>query len=281
MTGVQTCALPIWLGKKLVDTAKEEINVSLDRKKGKAQYIREDLGNAATLDLVRIPAGKFMMGSNEYSSEQPIHEATLKEFWMGKYAVTNAQWQAIMRAKPSEKHDVKFQGENQPVVGVSWDDAKQFCEKASQKTGKSIRLPSETEWEYACRAGTTTLFHSGETITPDIVNYDGSVPYGDAPKGGYRQKTVNVDSFSPNAWGLYQMHGNVLEWCEDIWHENYNGIPQDGSAWLSDGEQAKRLLRGGSWYVSAVICRSANRSRWRASDRSNVIGFRVVGSVLS
>ncbi len=255
--------------------------VELERKKGKAQYIRENLGSGVTLDLVRIPAGKFMMGSNEYGDEQPIHEATLREFWMGKYAVTNAQWQAIMGTKPSEKYDVKFQGENQPVIGVSWDNAKEFCQKASQKTGKSIRLPSETEWEYACRAGTTTPFHFGETITPDLVNYNGNNPYGDAPKGEYREKTVNVDSFSPNAWGLYQMHGNVWEWCEDVWHENYNGIPQDGSAWLSGGEQVKRLLRGGSWINDAGNCRSAFRLRWDAGSRFNSFGFRVVVSILS
>jgi formylglycine-generating enzyme required for sulfatase activity/uncharacterized caspase-like protein len=255
--------------------------VELDRKKGKAQYIRENLGNGATLDLVRIPAGKFMMGSNEYSSEQPIHEASVREFWMGKYAVTNAQWQAIMGTKPSEKCDVKFQGENQPVVAVSWDDAKEFCQKASQKTGKSIRLPSETEWEYACRAGTTTPFHFGETITPDLVNYDGNNPYGDAPKGEYRQKTINVDSFSPNAWGLYQMHGNVREWCEDIWHRNYNGIPQDGTAWITDGEALRFVLRGGSWYDVADFCRSADRFRLGAGGWLNFIGFRVVASVLS
>jgi formylglycine-generating enzyme required for sulfatase activity len=269
------------LGKKLVDTAKEEIKVELERKKGKAQYICENLGNGATLDLVRIPAGGFMMGSNESSSEQPIHKATLREFWMGKYVVTNAQWQAVMGTKPSEQYDVKFQGENQPVVGVSWDDAKEFCQKASEKTEKSIRLPSETEWEYACRAGTNTPFHFGETITPDLVNYDGNNPYGDAPKGEYRQKTVNVDSFAPNVWGLYEMHGNVREWCEDIWHENYNGIPQDGSAWLDGGEQGKRLLRGGAWYGSAIYCRSTYRFRWDAGYRSGYIGFRVVAPVLS
>jgi formylglycine-generating enzyme required for sulfatase activity len=255
--------------------------VELDRKKRKAQYIRENLGNGATLDLVRIPAGKFMMGSNERTEEQPVHEATLREFWMGKYSVTNAQWQAVMGTKPSEQYDIKFQGENQPVVGVSWGDVKEFCQKASQKTGKSIRLPSETEWEYACRAGTINAFHFGETITPDLVNYNGNNPYGDAPKGEYRDKPVNVDSFSPNAWGLYQMHGNVWEWCEDVWHENYNGIPQDGSAWLDGGEQGKRLLRGGSWDVSAINCRSADRYRWVAVDRYYYIGFRVVVSILS
>jgi formylglycine-generating enzyme required for sulfatase activity len=255
--------------------------VELERKKGKAQYIRENLGNGSTLDLVRIPAGKFMMGGNERYSEKPFHEATLKEFWMGKYAVTNAQWQAIMGTKPSEKFDVEFQGENHPVVGISWEDAQEFCQKALQKAGKLIRLPSETEWEYACRAGTNTPFHFGETITSDLVNYDGGNPYGDVPKGEYREKTVNVGSFSPNAWGLYQMHGNVREWCEDVWHGNYNGIPQDGSAWLDGGEQSVRLLRGGSWDSKAVFCRSANRFSRDAGMRFNDFGFRVVASVLS
>ncbi len=252
--------------------------IELDRKKGKVQYIRENLGNGVTLDLVKIPAGKFSMGSNKYSSEQPIHDVSIKEFWMGKYAITNAQWYAVMGTKPSDLSDVKFQGENQPVINVSWDDATEFCKKLSQKINKKVRLPSEAEWEYACRAGTTTDFHFGETITPELVNYNGNYPYGDALKGEYRQKTVDVNfaKFSPNAWGLYQMHGNVWEWCEDVWHENYNGAPNDGSAWLTGGEQNRRALRGGSWYGSAVNCRSAYRCRYDADDRYNYIGFRVV-----
>jgi len=273
--------------------------IELDRKKGKAQYICENLGNGASLDLVRIPAGKFMMGmpaderqialdnAVKYGNKRedvekwldwstPQHQVTLKEFWMGKFTITNAQWYAVMGTNPSEKYDVKFQGKNQPVVGVSWDDTKEFCKKASEKTGKSIRLPSETEWEYACRAGTNTAFHFGETITSELVNYDGNYPYGDAPKGEYRQKTVNVDSFSPNAWGLYQMHGNVWEWCEDVWHDNYKGIPQDGSPWLKDGQQNIHLVRGGSWLIIANDCRSAIRSWDDSVDSLSNLGFRVV-----
>lgn len=252
--------------------------IELDRKKGKVQYIRENLGNGVTLDLVKIPAGKFSMGSNKYSSEQPIHDVSIKEFWMGKYAITNAQWYAVMGTKPSDLSDVKFQGENQPVINVSWDDATEFCKKLSQKINKKVRLPSEAEWEYACRAGTTTDFHFGETITPELVNYDGNYPYGDALKGEYRQKTVDVNfaKFSPNAWGLYQMHGNVWEWCEDVWHENYNGAPNDGSAWLTGGEQNRRALRGGSWDNDADLCRSAYRNWVIADFRNDGIGFRVV-----
>jgi formylglycine-generating enzyme required for sulfatase activity len=195
---------------------------------------------------------------------------------MGKYAVTNAQWQAVMGAKPSEKSDVKFQGENQPVINVSWDNCKEFCKRLSKKLNKNVRLPSEAEWEYACRAGTTTAFHFGETITPELVNYNGNYPYGDAPEGEYRERTIDVQSFSPNAWGLYQMHGNVWEWCEDEWHENYNGAPTDGSAWLTGGEQDKRALRGGSWFNVAFDCRSAFRNWDFAVSSYGNIGFRVV-----
>jgi formylglycine-generating enzyme required for sulfatase activity/uncharacterized caspase-like protein len=265
------------------------------------QQERLDLGNGVNLDLVRIPAGKFMMGMPaderkialenrlKYGSKRedverwldrstPQHEVKVPSFLMGKYAVTNAQWQAIMGTKPSESSDVKFQGENQPVINVSWDDAKEFCKKLSEKLKKNVRLPSEAEWEYACRAGTTTAFHFGETITPELVNYDGNYPYADAPKGEYRQKTVDVnfDKFSPNAWGLYQMHGNVWEWCEDVWHENYNGAPSDGSAWLIGGEQSIHIARGGSLIYYANYCRSAHRYRFGIDYRYSYVGFRVV-----
>ncbi|MEA5489063.1 MULTISPECIES: caspase, EACC1-associated type [Pseudanabaena] len=268
-----------------------------ESQKQELQQERLDLGNGVNLDLVRIPAGGFMMGMpaserkialenakkynwtglEEYLDwSTPQHEVKVPAFLLGKYAVTNAQWKAIMGTKPSESSDVKFQGENQPVIKVSWDDAKEFCKKLSEKIKKNVRLPSEAEWEYACRAGTTTAFHFGETITPELVNYDGNYPYGDAPKGEYREKTVDVQSFSPNAWGLYQMHGNVWEWCEDIWHENYNGAPTDGSVWLTGGEQNKRALRGGSWDGNAFICRSAYRSGVNADYSDFNIGFRVV-----
>ncbi len=285
--------------------AEQEERLKIEQRSFKVQadkptdYISENLGNGVTLDLLRIPAGKIMMGMPaderqialdnvvKYGNKRedvekwldwstPQHQATLKEFWLGKFTITNAQWYAVMGTNPSEQYDVKFQGKNQPVVGVSWDDTKEFCKKASEKTGKSIRLPSETEWEYACRAGTNTAFHFGETITSELVNYDGNYPYGDAPEGEYRQKTVNVDSFSPNAWGLYQMHGNVWEWCEDVWHDNYKGIPQDGSPWLKDGEQNRHVVRGGSWDDNADICRSAIRNRFDTDYSFNNLGFRVV-----
>ena len=274
--------------------------IEIVRKQGKAQYFREDLGNGVTIDLVRIPAGKFIMGMPPAEREialnsalkyvtrehletwldfsTPQHEVSVPEFWMGKYTVTNAQWFAVMETKPSEKYDVKFQGGKQPVVGVSWDDTQEFCERLSNKLGKNIRLPTEAEWEYACRANTTTPFHFGETITPDLVNYDGNYPYGSAPKGEYRSKTVDVDSFLPNAWGLYQMHGNVWEWCSDRWHENYKNAPTDGSSWETGTVDNYCVMRGGSWLDGAVGCRSAFRFRLVAGDWDGNIGFRLVVS---
>jgi serine/threonine protein kinase len=168
-----------------------------------------------------------------------------------------------------------------PVEKVNWDKAIEFCNKLSQTTGKTYRLLSEAEWEYACRAGTTTPFHFGETITPDLVNYDGNNPYGAAPKGLYRQQTTDVGSFPPNAFGLYDMHGNVWEWCSDKWHDNYNGAPTDGSSWETGGSEY-RVQRGGSWDFDAVGCRCALRICGSADRRWRLRGFRVaVASVSS
>ncbi|WP_041235344.1 formylglycine-generating enzyme family protein [Dactylococcopsis salina] len=171
-----------------------------------------------------------------------------------------------------------FKGENNPVERVSWHKAKEFCQKLSEQTGKTYRLPSEAQWEYACRAGTTTPFYFGETISTDLANYDGNSRYGNGKKGVYRIKTTPVRSFPPNAFGLYDMHGNVWEWCEDVWHENYEGAPNDGSAWLTEGDHYRRVMRGGSWYPNPRYCRCANRD-WGTPDYVNLDnGFRVVSS---
>ncbi len=167
-----------------------------------------------------------------------------------------------------------FKGAKRPVETVSWQDAIEFCGKLSQKTGKNYRLPSEAEWEYACRAGTTTPFHFGETITPDLVNYNGNHPYASAPKGIYRQETTPVGSFPPNAFGLYDMHGNVWECCQDVGHDNYNGAPTDGSSWET-GRSDNRVQRGGSWNSRAVLCRSAIRNWYALGSWYRGFGFRV------
>ena len=251
------------------------------------QPLSIDLGNGVTLELVKVPAGKFMMGSPDGEGdddERPQHQVILQEFLIGKYAVTNAQWQAVMKTQGSANCEKKFQGDLQPVVGVSWHEAREFCNKIQQLTGRTARLPTEGEWEYACRAGTSTPFAFGETVTPEQVNYDGNYPYGDAPKGKYREVTVNVNSFQPNAWGIYQMHGNVWEWCLDEWHDSYADKPenlkkQGNQAWgdlkVDENDNRYRLLRGGSWNNDAWDCRAALRFGYDARVRFDDIGFRL------
>ncbi|TAF02824.1 MAG: serine/threonine protein kinase [Oscillatoriales cyanobacterium] len=239
-----------------------------------AEYFSENLGRGVNLEMVQIPGGTFMMGSpdNEqgrYTDESPQHRVTVPTFFAGKYAITQAQWEAVMGNNPS-----RFKGEKRPVENVPWDDAVEFCKKLSQTTRKTYRLLSEAEWEYACRAGTTTPFHFGETITPELVNYDGNYPYAKASKGLYRQETTDVGSFPPNAFGLYDMHGNVWEWCSDKWHGDYSKAPADGSSWET-GTDNNRVLRGGSWNDLAVNCRFAYRRRNSAGFRYSCIGFRV------
>ncbi|MBO1066628.1 MULTISPECIES: bifunctional serine/threonine-protein kinase/formylglycine-generating enzyme family protein [Nostocales] len=235
----------------------------------------EDLGKGVKLEMIAIPGGTFLMGSPENEagrrdSESPQHQVTVPSFFMGKYQLTQAQYQAILGTNPAF-----FKGNNRPVEKVSWNDAVVFCKKLNQNTGKNYRLPSEAEWEYACRAGTKTPFYFGDNITTDLVNYDGNYSYKSAPKGKYRQQTTGVGTFPPNAFGLYDMHGNVWEWCEDDWHENYINAPKNGSIWNSRSGNRK-LLRGGSWFNSPDYCRSA--FRLNDSLAYNHIGFRVVCS---
>ncbi|TAF11280.1 MAG: serine/threonine protein kinase [Nostocales cyanobacterium] len=249
----------------------------ISRSNSSANYFTEDLGNGVTLEMVEIPGGTFYMGSpasetQRDSDEGPQHQVTVPSFFMGKYQLTQKQYQAIIGSNPSN-----FQGENRPVEKVSWDEAVTFCQLLSQKTGKNYRLPSEAEWEYACRAGTTTPFYFGESLTPDLVNYDGNYPYASAPKGQYRQQTTDVGTFTPNAFGLYDMHGNVWEWCLDDYADNYNDAPTDGSAMTILSGNTK-LLRGGSWLNNASYCRSASRNSYARVNRRSGLGFRVVVS---
>jgi formylglycine-generating enzyme required for sulfatase activity len=220
------------------------------------------------------------------SDERPQHEVNISRFCMGKYQITQAQWKAVAGLPQIERKldpdPSRFKGNNLPVERVSWLDAVEFCARLSVYTGREYRLPSEAEWEYACRAGTVTPFHCGETITTALVNYNGNNPYGQAPKGEYREKTSPVGSFPPNAFGLHDMHGNVWEWCADDWHSNYNGAPTDGRAWIDDNnnrsqEEVRKLLRGGSWFHDAWFCRSAFRGSNDPRGQLNVsFGFRVV-----
>ena len=257
-------------------TSYDSNRVSIQRSQREAKQYVHDLGNGIKLEMVEIPAGRFMMGAvpNEGdagSAEYPQHCVNVPKFYMSKYQITQAQYQQVMGTNPSH-----FKGNLLlPVENVNWENAKAFC----GKLGKGYRLPSEAEWEYACRAGTTTPFYFGNTIAPSMVNHDGNYPYANAPKGEYRQKTTPVGSFYANAFGLFDMHGNVWEWCEDDWHEDYNGAPSDGSAWKTGGNAQYHVLRGGSWYSYAHYCRSANRIRY--SNRYNSFGFRVASSIFA
>jgi formylglycine-generating enzyme len=220
-----------------------------------------------------IPPGTFLMSSPanepERSDDKTQHKVTLtKGFHLGVHQVTQAQWQAVMGGNPSY-----MKGEsNLPVENVSWDDCVAFCEALGKKDGKTYRLPTEAEWEYACRAGTTTPFHCGATISPDQANYNGDYVYGNGKKGVYRQKTTPVGSFPANAWGLFDMHGNVWEWCADWFGPYPEGELTDPQGFIG-GET--RVLRGGSWSLNPGSCRSAYRSRGAPALRSSYCGCRV------
>jgi formylglycine-generating enzyme required for sulfatase activity len=227
-----------------------------------------NLGGGVTLEMVYIPPGSFQMGSpndeeGRYSDEGPVRRVTLDGFWMGKYPVTQAQYRAIMGSNPSH-----FTGDNRPVESVSWNDAKEFFRKLSDRTGKTFTLPTEAQWEYACRAGTTTRYSFGD----DAGRLGEYAWY----SGNSNSQTHPVGQKKPNAWGLYDMHGNVLEWCLDDWHDNYNGAPVDGSRW-GDGTGSGRVMRGGGWGFSAGLCRSACRPTWDTPEyRWYDYGFRAV-----
>jgi formylglycine-generating enzyme required for sulfatase activity len=258
----------------------------VERRASTGNYYPQDLGGNVWLELAELPGGTFLMGSpteeaGRADDESPQRRVTVAPFLMGKFTVTQAQWRAVA-GWPKVKLDLHpepayFQGDALPVEQVSWIEATEFCARLSRKTGKHYRLPSEAEWEYAARAGTTTPFAFGETITPEIVNYDGNYPYAAAPPGAYRAQTIAVGSLGvANAFGLFDMHGNVSEWCQDNWHHGYEGAPVDGAAWLRDGDDSRRVLRGGSWHDDGRYCRAANRHWLAPEGRDHYLGFRVV-----
>jgi formylglycine-generating enzyme required for sulfatase activity len=208
-------------------------------------------------EMVFVQGGTFTMGSPESeperSSGEVQHQVTLSSFYIGKYEVTQGQWKAVMGSNPSYFKD---KGDNYPVERVSWNDVQEFLWKLNAATGKRYRLPTEAEWEYACRAGSTTPFNTGNNLTTSQANYDGNYPYNGNAKGTYLQRTQPVGSYSPNAWGIYDMHGNVWEWCSD-WYGDYSTSAQTNPPGPSSG--SLRVLRGGSWNYDAESCRSALR----------------------
>jgi len=255
--------------------------------------------------MLHIPPGRFLMGfpadePGRLDNEGPQHEVQLQEFFLSQTPITQAQWRAVAQWQRREHEDgelwpealdsdpvakleeaERFLGERRPVVNVSWNDAMAFCQRLQLRTGKNYTLPSEAQWEYACRAGTIIPFHFGDTISMKLANYNGREVYGDGEKGDYRQQTTDVASFPANPWGLHDMHGNVMEWCADHWHSNYKGTPDNGHAWINGeanenkNSRNARLLRGGTLGSSPRHCRSAYRSYGRPDDRNVSVGFRV------
>ena len=228
----------------------------IQRQIKQGKQLREKLNDAVDLEMVLIPPGNFMMG--EESLQQ--HQVNIRySFLMSKYPVTQAQWQVIMGNNPS-----RFKGAKRPVERVSWNQAQEFCQQLSELTNRKYRLPSEAEWEYACRAGTTTPYHFGETLTKDLANYNRNVG-----------ETTPVDKFPANDFGLYDMHGNIWEWGEDAWHSDYKDALSDGSAWVDEDNNLK-VIRCGSWDYNPDDCRSAARLNVNPEDVYDYIGFRVV-----
>ena len=257
----------------------------LRRRPIEVQAYSEILATGVALRLIAIRAGDFIMGSPAHEAERqedegPQHRVTLEGFLLGQTPITQAQWREVASWPPAGRalnaDPSAFKGADRPVEQVSWEDAIEFCRRLSRDTGRSYTLPSEAQWEFACRAGTTTPFAFGETLATELANYNGNDAYANGPKGLNRGHTTPVGMFPPNAWGLQGMHGNVWEWCLDSWHDRYEGAPADGTAWVSGGDQDQQLLRGGSWGSFPGYCRSAYRSLNGPVYASHSVGFRVV-----
>ena len=293
----------------------------LERRSLRLERALLPLGEGISLPLLWIPGGEFVMGSppdelERFDSEGPQQRVRLAGFWLGQTPITQGQWRAVARLVPplgqrwqrqlpanpsyfqpkgeknaSHGRFALLPGESntdqRPVEQVSWHDAMEFCRRVETllPVGSGLRcsLPSEAQWEYACRAGESTPFSCGETITPELANYNGSHTYADGPKGEYGKQTTPVWIFPANGWGLHDMHGNVWEWCLDHWHESYDNAPFDGRAWINPAakdseaeEEQPRLLRGGSWFDLPRGCRSAYRYHFLPDDANDLVGFRVV-----
>ena len=248
-----------------------------------AKLMPHQLTNDFDMTFKYIEPGSFMMGSPEDepgrdSDESPRHEVTFSEgFYMQTTEVTQEQWKAVMGENPSR---FKNCGDDCPVESVSWEDARAFIQKLNEIEGQDIyRLPSEAEWEYACRAGTDTPFFFGDCLSTDQANYHGNYPYEGCPNGEYREKPTPVGSFPQNEFGLYDMHGNVWEWCEDDYQDSYENAPKSGEPWIDEANRGgARVLRGGSWNNFARDCRSANRGRYSPDNRNDDLGFRLTRS---
>ncbi len=255
-------------------TSLDNLTLRLYKRTNKAYA--EDLGNGISLTLMLIPGGEFMMGapageSESRDNERPQRLVKVPPFLIGRYPVTQAQWR-VVAGYDRVKTDLKpapsrFKGDDLPVEQVNCHQATEFCQRLAAKTQKNYLLPSEAQWEYACRAETTTAYHFGDQLTTELANYKRSVG-----------QTTAVGTYPANRWGLFDMHGNVWEWCQDHWHDSYEGAPTDGSAWVKGGNLDRRVSRGGSWTYDPGYCRSAYCDSDEPDARSTDVGFRVVCS---
>ena len=263
---------------------QNQLQISTRQKTGRI-YI-ENLGNVQGkpigLEMVFIPAGRFQIGSPsnelEHSEEEsPRHTVNIPPFFMSRFPITQRQWKVLMDNNPA----IFIGNSDRPVETVTWDDAQGFCQKLAERTGRTYRLPSESEWEYACRAGTLTAFGFGETLAANLASYNGAIPYKYALAGNSNSSTTEVGTYPANGFGLHDMHGNVWEWCADNWHDDYDLLPKDGSAWTQGGDRSCRVIRGGSWRDPAHYCRSAKRSKNAVSQDDRSTGFRIAVTLIT
>lgn len=290
-----------WLGEKTFLFASKQVDVigkskvlpSLKSKEKVNNYKKLiiELGDRLFLEMMAIPPGTFLMGSpltdsDSSSDERPQHLVKVPQFYLSTYPVTQKQWQIVATFPriniPLNSKPAYFPGDNLPVEQVSWYEVMEFCDRLSQQTGRIYRLPSEAEWEYACRGRTLTKFWFGNYLSSNIANYDARGGNAIAENKVFLGKTTCVGYFSrKNPFGLGDLHGLVWEWCGDHWHNNYDEAPNDGSAWLSNYSEQYRVIRGGSWYDLPRFCRAACRSYLRPHRRLNRVGFRLAANILS
>lgn len=258
----------------------------LYRQKATTKLYTEPLRNGIELELVFIPSGNFIMGSpaselERSDSEGPQHRVEISKFYMGRFPVTQAQWRAVSQferlKRDLEPEPSRFKGDQNPVEQVSWYDAVEFCDRLTVHSKYTYRLPTEAEWEYACRGGTKSPFYCGQTISINIANYYGLYTYGKGVVGVNRRETNPLDHFEmANSFGLSDMHGNIMEWCLDHWHNSYHNAPTNGRSWLTNDDLALRVVRGGSWDNDPGSCRSASRNQKNPNSSNNAVGFRIV-----
>lgn len=259
------------------------------REPAQGKLYRETLADGVTLELVEVAGGSFCLGTvaeeDSNDNESPRIAARVPGFYCGRFEVTQAQWKAVA-AYPKVKIDLpanpsEIKGDTLPVDNVSWDESVEFCARLSRKTGRIYRLPSETEWEYACRAGRTTPFGFGMTLSQTVENYDSSLPFGDEPTVPAFKRAIPVGSGLPNPFGLSDMHGNVREWCLDEYCKHFTGSHAVGAPTRNlrlAEDRLQHVIRGGSWAVSPNICRAAVRDHDLFSAKNSLLGFRVVVS---